>query len=266
MPRFILILLTFCCLPVFTAAQIFGPVAVPVDQTEVRNKPKKWLALDVSTGLNLVTRRKPLGRFPEADNLRTAPGARLGLQAIIFPDDNSRLVLGVDFIHDRGTLEGYTYSKTTLAFDPSGDSRELNKLTGNVRINERWLRWSLGADFSIGPVDLLVGFQVARIQKGSQRYEYEQTTLALFEGVTGQVIPLDQPVTRPGSTEFYGRNAYGGYSGMVLALSWPVTGRMLLRAEYEQGLHMDWDTASVEEWRQRRSRVGLTVGYRLFSR
>jgi hypothetical protein len=48
------------CLPKPTAAQIFGPVAVPVKERNGRGKGSTWLALDVSAGGNLITRRKLL--------------------------------------------------------------------------------------------------------------------------------------------------------------------------------------------------------------
>jgi len=80
MRRLCLILLLGCA-PLLINAQIFGPVAVPVKEKKDQAGDGNWLAVEVSAGGNLITRRRLLYDFPTVDGLQPGLGARAGLKA-----------------------------------------------------------------------------------------------------------------------------------------------------------------------------------------
>jgi len=262
MHRICLILLLGCA-PLLVEAQIFGPVAVPVKEKKDQAGDGNWLAVEVSAGGNLVTRRKLLYDFPTVDGLRPGLGARAGLKATVFPDSDVRLLLGVNFLNDRGTLTNYRKESNGGLFFVA-DPNEVNRIrTGDVTINEKWWRLSLGLGFPLGRFSGEVSFMASSILNGSQLYNYQQTITAFVDPITGQTIPLNSPIVRSGNRNFY-RDNFGGYGGITFAISYPLTERLNVELEYEQGWHLDANGGSFEEWRQRRSRMGLTLGYRLF--
>lgn len=268
--RITLLLLTLFGTCSISEAQLFGPVAVPVDPEKGRrNANEKWLELEAVVGANMISRRRLLYTFPSVGNLRPGLAPRLGLKAVIFPEARTRLVLRLDYIQDRGTLQDYrkTYvAEDNLLVDFSGAAEVLRELSGDVKINEQWLRGTLGLGFDVGPFDLTLAFASSGLLSGSQRYEYNYTVFAFLDYITGQVIPLAPPETRQNTREFYVTDPRGGYGAAVFELSWPVSERLRVELEYEQGLHTNLGESIRDEWRQRRSRVGLMVGYRLFSR
>lgn len=262
MRRLCLILLLGCA-PLLIEAQVFGPVAVPVTEKKSQAGDGNWLAVEVSAGGNLITRRRLLNDFPTVDGLQPGLGARAGLKATFFPESDVRLILGVNFLNDRGTLNNYRKESTggLLFLD---EPNEVNRVrAGDVTINEKWWRLSLGLGFPLGRFSGELAFMASSIISGSQLYNYQQTTTAFVDPITRQTIPLNSPIVRAGSRDFYREN-FGGYGGITLALSYPLTERLSVALEYEQGWHLDSNGGRFDEWRQRRSRMGLTVGYRLF--
>jgi hypothetical protein len=200
--------------------------------------------------------------LPTTDGLRPGTGARAGIKALIFPEADIKMVLGFDFLHDRGTLNNYRRERRGSIFFAADPDEVSSVREGNVTINEKWWRARLGLGFPLGRLSGEVAFMVSSILNGSQRYDYRQTTTALVDPVTGQTIPLNPPIVRSGSREFFQDN-FGGYGGVTFALSYPFTERLKVELEYEQGWHLDGSGGGFEEWRQRRSRLGLTVAYRL---
>lgn len=251
-------------------AQLFGPVAVPVNPEKGRSGANEaWWELELAVGANMISRRRLLYTFPSVRNLRPGLAPRIGLKAIVLPKARTRLVLRLDYIQDRGTLQDYrktNVAEANLLVDFFGPAEVLREQNGDVKIKEQWLRGTLGLSFDVGPLDLTLAFAASGLLSGSQRYEYDYTVFAFQDYITGQVIPLDPPETRQNAEEFYATDPSGGYGAAVFELSWPVSERLRVELEYEQGLHTNLGDSAREEWRQRRSRVGLLVGYRLFSR
>lgn len=249
------------CLSLPAAAQIFGPVAVPVEEEEARARSNKWLTLEVSAGANLVTRRRPLREAVTTEGLRLGVGPRAGIKALFFPESGVRLVLGLDYLRDHGTILGYR-KETISFFDQDTEDISPRVRTGDVTIRENFWRGSLGLGFALGPIDGQVAFYASGIFSGSQRYDYEETINAFQEPVTGQLIPLNPVLVRTGSRDFHS-DFFGGYGGMTFELSYPFAERFRVQLEYEQGWHLDPEGGQFEEWRQRRSRMGVTVAYQL---
>lgn len=265
------LLLALVYLSAAATAQIFGPVAVPVEERKTRPEDDgKWLAVEASAGANLITRRRLLREFDTVEGLTPGVGSRAGIKFMVLPESNVRLVLSLDYLQDRGTLKGY-HKENNSFFSGNIDGVAQRERTGEVTISENWWRGALGLGFRLGPLNALVAFHASGIISGSQQYDYTETINAIFEPVTGQAIPLTPALVRTGSRDFFRasndifRDSNGGYGGLYFELSYPFTERLRLQLEYEQGWHLDVNGGRYEEWRQRRSRMGLTVAYRVFS-
>lgn len=260
--RHLLLLLILCGFTKELSAQIFGPVAVPVTDRKEARSNQSVLAFEASAGTNLVTRRKVLSDRFQTDGLELAVGWQVGIQLVFFPESNVGLLLGFEGVNDRGTLLGYAKSFNGNGFNQDGFEPDAHRTRiGDVSINENWLRSRLGLRFAIGKLLAETSYQVSSLLGGSQQYDYVQTTTGLFDPVTDRLITLEEPITRQGSRNLIDDTS-GGYGGLFLALTYPVSERLSVGLNYEQGWHLSREAIN-QEWRQRRSRLGAGVTYQL---
>ncbi len=236
-------------------AQIFGPVAVPVDPDG--GKP---FSLEGSAGVNFTILRTPNVEWVDAGKMRWQPGLELGLVGVFHSQHTVALELGLHVLQERGTNVEYGQSSFRgvvrgVQFDAMADRVR----QGDLTFSEWWMRGQMLLRIRIGKFSINPGVAYSGILTGEERFDFTQTTNAVYDLVTDTRIELEEPFQTDGSIGSSSSRSSGFISG-VIGLGYRATDRLYLNLQLERGLRIG---EGIYESDLKRGRLGLMANYRL---
>jgi len=225
-------------------------------------KAPPFMGLEAEIGANLAVSRKPRVSGFSADNLRVQPGYQLGLNLVLWPTGPSSLIFGATLLEEKGTLTNYRSEGSFSDRGAAAVGEPFQRTTGELDINERWLRGSMEGHFRLGKLVLIAGLELSASLSGSMIYNYTTTTNAWFEPITGRVVAFEEPIVRNGSRDLVDQDFRPGHAGAIFGLGYEPTDRLSVRLKYDVGVRFG---PAYEEYRMRRARLGITAAYRFWA-
>lgn len=221
--------------------------------------------LELQAGTSFALSRKPVLKRIDFSGRTFRPGWRLGAAAILSGRiSKSALVMGLDLINDRVDLNDYAPLRPRTN-EVTGEAFASPRI-GTLRINETQLRGLIGHRIDINPVTLQYGLSFSAYVGGGRRYDFVQTTTSFTDPITGQPIPLDEPLVSSGSSDVpkseLNRGAYGG---LLIAVGYSVTPRLNILLDFEQGLVFRNGAKLDNRYKQEHIRLGIVAAYRFFN-
>jgi hypothetical protein len=215
----------------------------------------KLLGFELAGGLNAAVFRRPLSRLIDSDGSTPYPGGELQVNVFLRPARRNPFIIGLDMVHDRGIIRNYrkgeeflqTYSTGFLEFDG-------RKRAGDLRFQESWLRLHAGWRLGKGRVTFQPEFSVSFLLGSRWRYDYVDTVTAFYDFVTNTIIPLDEPIHRPGQRETPS-DLQQDYSSLSLGIGYRLNPKLELYIRTDLGLHIGG--IYISEGKQNRSRLSL---------
>ncbi|MEO0731646.1 MAG: hypothetical protein AAFZ52_02345 [Bacteroidota bacterium] len=231
-----------------------GTLAAQSDSTTTEKEP--WFAWEATAGANLLVARSPRSDLISARELDPGPGLRFGLTGVFLPEDDFSLLLGANFIMDRGTVKRYRVS--TVNLDTNSDELPELERAGRLAAREEWLRFHLTPRVNVGDFFLDLGMALAfALGDNTATFNYEQILRRIEEPITGSTITFPAPIVTIGQREISTNRTVGS---LYLGAGYRINPRFFLRLEYERNLVSNLSERS--ETAPRRARVGVVGGYK----
>lgn len=221
--------------------------------------------LELQAGTNFALSRKPVLERIDFTDRTLQLGWRLGAAAIMGGRiSKSSLVMGLDLLNDRVDLNGYAPLKPRINED-TGEVFPSPRI-GTLRVNETQLRGLIGHRIDINPVTLQYGLGFSAYVGGGRRFDFVQTTLSFTDPITGQPIPLEEPLISSGNSEVpkaeLNKSAYGG---LIMAVGYAITPRLNILLDTELGLVFRNGTNLDNRYKQDHFRLGIVAAYSFYS-
>lgn len=132
-------------------------------------------------------------------------------------------------------------------------------------VRETHLRGMIAHRININKFDVQYGFSVSGRVGGEQTYNFQQTTTAWQDPVTGGRIVFDEPLVSNGTLTFpESQLNENTYLGLLLGGGFRATPRLGLRLEWEMGVHLRNRSFISNRYKQYHQRLGLSLSYRFF--
>ena len=243
----------------FATAQIakplpMGPATVDTSGGRLTNRYDGIrLGVELTGGLNIPLTRSTRFNDNKWDGLRSKPGLFLGANAVLTEDEKTAVLLGIEYVLERGALTGYS---------PAGLASGPITRRGDIEFREHQMRVSLQVQFTLGRLRARLGGHVSHFIENTYRFDYVQRTNILTDFSTGMETVLSDPIeTRGSATRSFDT---GSYLGLLIGVGYPVTERATARLRYDGGIHSILGSNRLD--RHGRSRLDVGVDYRLFVR
>jgi len=221
--------------------------------------------VELSAGSNFALGYNPILSRETTGGRTLLPGWRAGVSGTMAGrQSRSVLLLGLDVFRDRTDLLSYR-QETRFFFDAEPDGNDIRFREGTLRIRETQLRVMIAHRITLNKFDVQYGLSASGRVGGEQVYDFQQTTTAWLDPVTGGRIAFEEPLVSNGRfvvpEKVLNDNTY---LGLLLGGGYNLTPRLGVRLEWELGVHLRNGSQISNRYKQYHQRLGLFLNYGLF--
>ena len=219
---------------------------------------------ELTAGSNFALGYNPVLSRISVSGRTLLPGWRTGiLGTMAGQQSKSVLLLGLDVFRDRADLLDYR-EETRELFDAftGPDDNASRFREGTLMVRETQLRGMVAHRIAINKLDLQYGLSVSGRVGGEQTYDFQQTTTAWIDPITGGRIVFGEPLVSNGSLVLPEDQLNSNtYLGLLLGGGYRITPRLGVRLEWELGVHLRNGAFISNRYKQYHQRLGLFLSY-----
>lgn len=222
---------------------------------------------ELTAGSNFALGYNPVLSRTSVGGRTLLPGWRAGIQGTMAGrQSRSVLLFGLEVFRDRTDLLEYREGNLDFFNAPGPmDDAGIRFREGTLTVRETHLRGMIAHRITIRKFDVQYGLSVSGRLGGEQVYDFQQTTTAWLDPVTGGQIEFEQPLLSNGRYIIPEKQLNENtYLGLLLGGGYRITPRLGIRLEWELGVHLRNRSFISNRFKQYHQRLGFFLSYGLF--